>query len=94
MKRSRAGTRKQGSAEPREHVFQHPDGFYWRNAKGEERGPFESRAEAEADLLSEGSEYEPSDTLQEAESEAGISDWIDPDTGGPAEDSVPHIDDN
>jgi hypothetical protein len=94
MKRNKPAQGKAQTSEPQEHVLERPDGFYWRSAKGEERGPFETLAEAEADLLSEGGEYEPSDTLQEAESEVGISDWIDPDTGGPAEDSVPHIEDN
>ena len=56
--------------------------------------PFPTRAEAEADMLSSGGEdLEPGESLQEAESELGISDWIDPDTGGPAEDNVPHIED-
>ena len=32
--------------------------------------------------------------LQEAESELGISEWIDPDTGVPAEDNVPRIEDH
>jgi hypothetical protein len=32
--------------------------------------------------------------LQEAESEIGVSEWIDPETGGPAEDSVPRIEDH
>jgi hypothetical protein len=32
--------------------------------------------------------------LQEAESELGINEWIDPDTGGPAEDNVPRIEDH
>jgi hypothetical protein len=45
--------------------------------------------------LMAGEELEASDEgLREAESELGISDWIDPDTGGPAEDSVPHIEDH
>ena len=39
------------------------------------------------------SDYEPGETLQEAEDELGISDWIDPDTGEPAEDSAPHLKD-
>jgi hypothetical protein len=62
------------------------------------RGPFATRAEADADLLAGGGadgEFDPeSETLQEAESELGISDWIDPDTGGPAEDHIPHIEDH
>lgn len=32
--------------------------------------------------------------LQEVESELGISQWIDPDTGDPAEDSVPRLEDH
>jgi hypothetical protein len=39
-------------------------------------------------------EFDPEDTLQDAESEFGISEWIDPDTGGPAEDNVPRIEDH
>jgi hypothetical protein len=82
-------------------VIKRPDGYYWE-AKGEEaRGPFATRAEAEADLLAGGAgqgEFEAAEfsdgSLQEAESELGISDWIDPDTGGPAEDNVPHIEDH
>lgn len=39
-------------------------------------------------------ELEPGESLQEAEDELGISDWIDPDTGDPAEGlSPPHIED-
>lgn len=79
-------------------VLERPDGFYWESKQTKElRGPFETRAEAEADLLAGGAaadEFDPNDTLQEAESELGISEWIDPDTGGPAEDSVPRIEDH
>ena len=83
-------------------VLERPDGFYWESkATKTPRGPFETRAEAEADLLAGGAgpeDAEPADleegTLLEAESELGISDWIDPDTGGPAEDNVPHIEDH
>jgi hypothetical protein len=78
-------------------VFKRPDGYYW-DAKGREpRGPFATRGEAEADLLAGGpteEALEAEEGLQEAESELGISDWIDPDTGGPAEDHVPHIEDH
>ena len=79
-------------------VIERPDGFYWESKETKElRGPFEKRAEAEADMLAGGTadeEFDPKDTLQEAESELGISDWIDPDTGVPAEDNVPHIEDH
>lgn len=79
-------------------VLERPDGFYWESREAKElRGPFETRAEAEADLLAGGAadaEFEGKDTLQEAESELGIAEWIDPDTGGPAEDNVPRIEDH
>jgi hypothetical protein len=43
----------------------------------------------------EGDEPEPGETLDEAESEIGINDWIDPDTGEPAEgQSPPHIEED
>jgi len=52
--------------------------------------PAEERAELRA-----GDEVEENDDgLREAEAELGISEWIDPDTGGPAEDSVPRIEDH
>ena len=80
-------------------ILERPDGFYWESKQTKElRGPFATRAEADADLLAGGGaddEFDPeAETLQEAESELGISDWIDPDTGGPAEDNVPHIEDH
>jgi len=79
---------------PRGRVLERPDGFYWE-AQGELNGPFTTLAEAEADMLSGGAaEVDETETLQEAESELGISEWIDPDTGGPAEDSVPRIEDH
>jgi hypothetical protein len=79
-------------------VLERPDGFYCESKETKElRGPFESRAEAEADLLAGGAteaELDGGETLQEAESELGIAEWIDPDTGGPAEDNVPRIEDH
>ena len=80
-------------------LLERPDGYYWESkATKELRGPFATRAEAEADLLAGGgtdSEFDPeAETLQEAESELGISEWIDPDTGGPAEDNVPRLEDH
>jgi len=80
-------------------VIERPDGFYWESLakKGEMRGPFATLAEAETDMMSDGGddeEVEVPEALQEAESELGISEWIDPDTGGPAEDNVPRIEDH
>lgn len=76
-------------------IIERPDGYYWRDEDtGAEFGPFPTVSEAVADALSdEDSDFEPGETLQEAEDELGISDWIDPETGGPAEDFSPHIED-
>ena len=79
------------------HVIERPDGFYWEAKKGETHGPFATLAEAEADLLAGGAAAEEDvevPEVQEAESELGINEWIDPDTGGPAEDNVPRIEDH
>jgi len=77
------------------YIVERPDGFYWIDPdSGAEFGPFTSAALAIADMEA-GSEtdYSPGETLAEAEAELGISDWIDPETGAPAEDSAPHLED-
>lgn len=67
-------------------VISRPDGYYWVAPDGQEIGPFESRELAQADVPSADADTpEPGESLQEAEDEIGISDWIDPDTGEPAE---------
>lgn len=79
-------------------IIERPDGYYWESKhNGEPRGPFVTRAEAEADRLADGAidgEFEAGETLQEAESEIGMAEWIDPDTGGPAEDNIPRLEDH
>lgn len=77
-------------------VIERPDGFYWEDARGDARGPYATLSEAEADMLADGvaADAEGAESLQEAESELGISEWIDPDTGGPAEDNVPRLEDH
>ena len=82
-----------------ERVIERPDGFYWEAKGGEPHGPFATRVEAEADMLAGGASgeddsVEQGESLHEAESELGINEWIDPDTGGPAEDNVPRIEDH
>ena len=89
-----AVSREELAEEP---ILKRPDGFYWQRKSGELRGPFVTRAEAEADRLAGGTadgEFEAGESLQEAESEIGMAEWIDPDTGVPAEDSVPRIEDH
>jgi hypothetical protein len=72
-----------------------PDGWYWQAPDGhQEFGPFEDRRAARADR-DRYSEEAPSEgeTVQEAEREIGIADWIDAETGAPAEgQSPPHLD--
>jgi hypothetical protein len=81
--------------ESRRRIIERPDGYYWQAEDAKEQyGPFVTLAEAELDMQSGGNDQEVGESLQEAESELGIADWIDPDTGGPAEDSVPHIEDH
>lgn len=68
-----------------------PDGWYWLAADGhQEFGPFESRAEARADR-DRYSEEAPTEgeTLQEVEREIGMADWLDAETGAPAEGQCP-----
>ena len=77
-------------------VVLRPDGYYWQPAQGPEVGPFATMEEALAELeaLGSGEEAEPGESLQEAEDELGIADWIDPDTGEPAEGlSTPRLND-
>lgn len=76
-------------------IIERPDGFYWLDKDtNTEYGPFPSLVAAVEDMeYKADSDYEPVESLQEAEEEIGISDWIDPDTGLPAEESLPHLND-
>ncbi len=75
-------------------VVEHPDGYYWLGPDGDgEFGPFESRlaAHADHDRFNEQAPVE-GETVQEAEREIGVNDWIDAETGAPAEgQSPPHL---
>ncbi|MFA5081158.1 MAG: hypothetical protein WC474_01265 [Hydrogenophilaceae bacterium] len=77
-------------------IVERPDGFYWTDAEtGEAFGPFETLVEAVQDMeYQEDSDYEPAESLEEAEDELGITGWVDPDTGELAEDNVTHIEDH
>lgn len=68
-------------------VIERPDGFYWQDKKtGEEYGPFPTLWDAVQDMeVKNEQSVEPGETLQEAEAELGVSEWIDPETGEPAE---------
>ena len=76
-------------------LIERPDGFYWQNKFTEKLyGPFPTLIEAMEDTqYREDSNYEEGESLIEAESEIGIADWVDPDTGELAEGSTPHFND-
>jgi len=80
----------------RTRIIERPNGFYWQSRDtGEENGPFLTLLEAIADMLaSDETSYEPGESLEEAEAEIGVAEWIDPDTGEPAEESIPRIEDH
>jgi hypothetical protein len=78
-------------------VIERPDGFYWQTIDGaREYGPFASLLEAVQDMQRTDDEgaIEPGETVQEAEAEIGLSDWIDPDTGEPAEEDGRHLEEH
>lgn len=75
-------------------LMHHPNGYYWITPDGkQEFGPFDSVELALADMqLASEESAEPGETLQEAEDEIGVADWIDPDTGALAEgQSTPRV---
>ncbi len=74
-----------------EQIMVRPDGYYWQTPDGkQEFGPFESLELALADRGAADEQAPvPGETLQEAEGEIGIADWIDPETGEPAEGQSP-----
>jgi len=76
-------------------IVERADGFYWVDLETSvEFGPFATVTLAIADMESSPeSDFEPGETQQEAEAELGISDWIDPETGEPAENSTPRLED-
>ncbi len=80
----------------RRRIIERPNGIYWEDtATGKEFGPFATLAEAEADMeYNAESVFEPGEGVDEAEDELGIASWVDPDTGQPAEESVPRIEDH
>ncbi len=74
-------------------VVQRPDGWYWLAEEGHrEVGPFASADDALADWRAPASN-EPGQTLAQVEAELNMTDWIDPQTGAPAEDHALHTGD-
>ncbi len=76
-------------------IIERPDGFYWQSLDGKESGPFPTLLAAVQDMQYRGdAELEADDSVDEAEKDIGIADWIDPDTGEPAEGGVPRVEDH
>lgn len=80
----------------RARVVERPDGFYWQSKDGgKEFGPFATLLEAVEDMQYKAdTDYEPGESVVEAESEIGISDWVDPDTGELAEEQTTRFEDH
>lgn len=77
-------------------VVQHPDGWYWLADSGRQQfGPYATAELALAEMAAAGEDViEPGETLYEAEDELGIADWVDPETGEPAEDTHTRLEDH
>lgn len=80
----------------RTRLIERPSGFFWTaRDNGREYGPFATLLEAVLDMqAADRSPIEPGETLQEAESEIGIADYVDPDTGEPAEEERPRLEEH
>lgn len=77
-------------------VIERPDGYYWQSRTGNRQsGPFLTLLAAIQDMqYGDGAGIEPGETVEEAEAELQIADWIDPDTGEPAEDGVHRLEEH
>jgi hypothetical protein len=80
-------------------VIERPDGFYWQDELTDKFfGPFSTLLEAVQDMQSQSNsnsdgDFEEGESLEDAEAEIGISNWIDPETGEPAVGLSPHLSD-
>lgn len=79
----------------RTRIVERPDGFYWQaKDDGREYGPFATLLEAVLDMQAGGNGVEPGETLEEAEAEIGVAEFIDPDTGTLAEEERPRLEEH
>lgn len=81
------------SGDDQARVIERPDGFYWQVKLSDELyGPFPTLQAAQQDMeYRDNNGHEEGESLQEAEAEIGIADWIDPETGEPAEGLQPRM---
>ncbi len=78
-------------------IVARPDGYHWTAPDGtQEFGPFETLEQAQNFRNTfDDNAPAPTETLQEAEDEIGIAQWLDPETGQPAEGQCPpHLDED
>jgi len=80
-------------------VIERPDGFYWQDDELTDKffGPFPTLLEAVQDMQLQSdsdTDFEEGESLEDAEAEIGISNWIDPETGEPAEGSSTRLNDD
>ena len=75
----------------RDRIVARPDGYHWLTPDGrQEFGPFETVEQAREDMEAANERaLAPAITLPEAEREIGIAEWLDPETGEPAEGPSP-----
>jgi hypothetical protein len=78
-------------------IVARPDGYHWTAPDGKrEFGPFETLEAAQAEMEAGADEAGlpvSSDILREVEHDIGLADWIDPETGEPADGQfAPHLD--
>lgn len=80
----------------RTRIIERPNGFFWQaKDNGREYGPFATLLEAVQDMqASDEAAIEPGETLEEAESEIGIAGFVDPETGEPAEEERPRLEEH
>ncbi|MEO8343994.1 MAG: hypothetical protein ABI536_09230 [Gallionella sp.] len=73
-------------------VINQPDGFYWRDQLTNKlHGPFPTQLEAAQHMEEQNDSYEEGESLEDAEVEIGITNWIDPETGEPSEGLSLHL---
>ena len=75
-------------------ILERPEGYYWTSPDGcDQYGPFDSLEAALADRDAMGDDLlDGLEALHEVERDIGINEWIDAETGEPAEgQSPPHL---
>ncbi len=77
-------------------IIERPDGFFWLEPdSGEMFGPFDTLAQAVEDMeYNAESNFEPDETVEEAEQELGLANWVDSETGELAEDTLTRIEEH